>query len=168
MLDFSDELSDTYDASAATNWDVANGVDEMTWKTLAEALNGATAKGFDIGEMAAATASQPTEFGEPTDHEWTAGPCRAVTNSQMGAAINQKPSPAAEGRPVLRNGKREPAHDPTSAPPLGAGSRLLFRVIEGGGGRLEEGGPCVRRLRRNSWRDRARELGWVVHSAASR
>lgn len=114
----------------------------MTWKTLAEALNGATAKGFDIGEMAAATASQPTEFGEPTDHEWTAGPCRAVTNSQMGAAINDEPSPAAEGRPVLRNGKRGRTQDLTSEPPLGVRPRLLLIM----GGRAAEG----RKLRRSA------------------
>jgi len=139
----------------------------MTWKTLGEALNGATAKGFDIGEMAAATASQPTEFGEPTDHEWTAGPCRAADSQWMAATTFwDSKEPSSLSRPVLRNGKREPAHDPTSAPPLGAGSRLLFRVIEGGGGRREEGGPCVRRLR-VSPRRKASELGWVVHSAAS-
>lgn len=33
---------------------------------------------------------------------------------------------------------------------------------EGGGGRREEGGPCVRRLRRNAFRERQRELGIVV------
>ena len=140
----------------------------MTWKTLRDALEMAAACGFDVdgGDAAGTVSRRHTEFGEPTDHEWTAGPCRAVTNSQMGAAINDVPSPAAEGRPVLRNGKREPAHDPTSVPPLGAGSRLLFRVIEGGGGRREEGGPCVRRLRSGSWVRRARDLGLVVHHAA--
>ena len=132
----------------------------MTWKTLAEALNGATAKGFDIGEAGSAIpAVSQEEFGEPTDHEWTAGPCRAVTNSQMGAAINDEPSPVID-RPVLRNGKRGRTQDLTSEPPLGVRPRLLLIMGSrraGGGGRS----PALRR----SPRERARELGLVLHQA---
>jgi len=129
----------------------------MTWKTLRDALEMAAACGFDVdvdGEGSVAA--------EPRRRRKGPEPVKAPASSREGG-----PCPVTNDRPVLRNGKREPAHDPTSAPPLGAGSRLLFRVIEGGGGRREEGGPCVRRLR-VSPRRKASELGWVVHSAASR
>lgn len=125
----------------------------MTWKTLRDALEMAAACGFDVdGEgSVAAEPRRPRKGPEPV---------KAPASSREGG-----PCPVTNDRPVLRNGKREPAHDPTSAPPLGAGSRLLFRVIDGGGAR-QEGASNVRRLRAGPWR-KARELGWVVHSAAS-
>lgn len=108
----------------------------MTWKTLAEALNGATAKGFDIGEMAAATASQP----KGADPE--------------GPASSREILPAKE----VHTDRCMTTAFPNGLPRPAVVIHLV--VIEGGGAR-REGGSNVRRLR-VSPKSKASELGIYV------
>jgi len=102
----------------------------MTFRTLGDAMMSAIAQGMLVDGEAGVAAPALRRKGPGV-----ASP--VVTTS--GELSPRK-------RPALRNIKREPAHDPTSEPPLGAGSRLVFRLIEGGrnpGGR-DNGVPTYR------------------------
>ena len=128
----------------------------MTWKTLRDALEMAAASGFDVdGGGSAAT--------EPRRPKKTAS---AKPAAKWEVTSREHPAvslPAYKGH----TGRCMAIATPKRVSPHSAVAIHLV-VIEGGGGRLEEGGPSVRRLRRNAPGERLRELGWVVHSAASR
>ena len=124
----------------------------------------------DVTKAVVARAIAISRAGTLADAELVNGDDEAGTSSVSLEEARGVASPVSEAsselspqtRPALRNIKREPTHDPSALPPRRVGSRLVFTVIEGdrragGGGRS----PVLR----CSPRDRARELGWVLHQA---
>lgn len=113
----------------------------MTWKTLGEALNGATAKGFDIGEMAAATASQPkkAEAEAPASSQEVSYPpaYKVPTDRCMAIALTPRASPRSavaihlvviEGG-LATGGRRRPVARPSAATREGTGGRTVLKLV---------------------------------------
>lgn len=116
----------------------------MAWKTLRDALENAAASGFDIGEAGVAAPALRRKNAE----------------AEAPASVHKGSPPA-----VIQDANR----CMTTAFPneLPRSAVVIHLVVDNSGGRREEGAG-VRRLRCNAPGERLRELGWVVHSAASR
>ena len=121
----------------------------MTFRTLGDAMMSAIAQGMVDGEMAAATASQPKK---------TASAKPAAKSREAGS---MPVSPPAYKVPASR---WEYTATKAGAPHSEA-VYCHLRVIEGG---RRAGGGGRSPAYRSSPKDRANELGWMVHSAASR
>lgn len=132
----------------------------MDAKTLGVALMSAIVQGMVVGEDGAATLSLSPEKTDRTNRSASANMAPTRGLNSVEARGRSKEAPASHGHMDAApptNGRRRPAQSPMSAPPLSAGRRLV--LVEGSGGHREEGGPCVRRLRRNASEERQRELG---------
>lgn len=127
----------------------------MATKTLGEALMSAIVQGMIDGETGVAApvvsrknaeAEAPASFREEVVMQRDrSSKGTTASGAQMRPAL---PTVSRHRRVTSPNGLPRPV------------ARLCLVIDNGsGGGRREEGGPCVRRLRRNSWSDRARELG---------
>lgn len=122
---------------------LTKGLRKMTWMTLAEALESAIAMGLNDAEKAPGAVTPP------------------ASETERG----QKPSPPRLGRPVLSVDRGMHVAAKASAPHARAACIPMFTVIEGG--RQTTGGDKPAGRRGGAVRKRARELGWVVHSAAT-
>jgi len=117
----------------------------MTFRTLGDALSDALAKGMVIGEAGvAAPALRPK---------------RAASTKPAAKSFREGSLPAKEVHANRCMTTAFPNELPRSAV-------VIHLVVDNSGGRQEEGAG-VRRLRCNAPGERLRELGWVVHSAAS-
>jgi len=123
-----------------------------SWRQISDCLPAElTAR---IGKKAGAAKAPASATGQRRRE----GETRMVTTANPGQEGYRAPLTVSRHRRVTSpNGSPRPV------------ARLCLVIDNGsGGGRREEGGPCVRRLRASPWRERARELKLVVHSAASR
>lgn len=157
----------------------------MTWRTLAEALESAIAKGFD-GEQGVGAPQAVTEFMAEDRSGLDATPVTPPRTGTVPAHGNVKgkgsrPKPGAveqggvkqREKPlceIQRTGilpvGREIAvatPNPRRASPTQATTISLFTVIEGSGRRAPEGGTELAGRTRNAGRERVREylrLAW--------
>ena len=114
----------------------------MAWKAVGPVVKKVVDRIVDVGETGVDAPAQPPRKGP------------------------EQRAPAKSFREVLPAKEVHANREMIIAPPNGLPrpAVIISLVVDNGsvGGRREEGGPCVRRLRRNSWSDRARELGLRV------
>lgn len=156
----------------------------MTWRTLAEALESAIAKGFD-GEQGVGAPQAVTEFMAEDRSGLDATPVTPPRTGTVPAHGNgkgrgMKKAPASETGQRRRKGEAsggaysgqeesralpigrcEPTQVPSASPTRRVGSHLT--IVEGSGRRAPEGVAELAGRTRNSGRERVREylrLAW--------
>lgn len=128
----------------------------MAWKAVGPVVQKVVSRIVDVGDGGAATPSVSRKSAESTRLPASAtGQRRREGETRMVTTANRD----QEEFPALLVVSRHRRVTSNNGWPRPVARLCLVIDNEGGGGRLEEGGPCVRRLRRNSWSDRARELG---------